>query len=173
MRFGTVRGLEFVGEANSVAVSRRTTSCLRLFALGVCATLGCAAKSKFEFDKMDLIPAEEGLTEFPLGESKIPIPLAEQFRRSASHSNRLQFDFKLYALVSPKEQSQFEDAWSRHEGVIRDRVIGICREATAEELQEPELATLKARLTDALASQLGEKRLRQLLITDVVSQELL
>ena len=37
---------------------------------------------------------------------------------------------------------------------------------------EPELATLKARLTDVLATQLGEKRLRQILITDIVSQEL-
>jgi flagellar basal body-associated protein FliL len=144
-----------------------------IVAVGCCAWWGCNSKSAFEFDQLDVAPAEEELTEFPLGEYKIPIPLADDQNQAAIvRRNRLELDFQLYALVSPKEESQFEDAWTRHEGVIRDQVISICRRATAEELQEPELVTLKARLTDVLASQLGEKRLRQLLITDVVSQEL-
>jgi hypothetical protein len=138
-----------------------------------CTVSGCGSKSKFQFDQMDLLPAEEELTEFPLGEYKIPIPVADDQNQAKSpRRNRFQFDFALYAVVSPKEQSQIEDVWGRHEGTIRDQVINICRSASLAELQEPELATLKARLTDVLAAQLGEKRLRQLLITDVVSQEL-
>ncbi len=138
-----------------------------------CALCGCSSKPKFAFDQMDLLPAEEELTEFSLGEYKIPIPLADDVNADkVSRHNRVQFDFDLYALVSPKEESQFKDAWDRHEGVIRDRVINICRSASVDELQEPELATLKARLTDVMAAELGEKRLRQLLITDVASQEL-
>jgi hypothetical protein len=39
-------------------------------------------------------------------------------------------------------------------------------------LQEPEFATLKARLTDVLAAKLGEKPLRQLVFNAVVSQPL-
>ncbi len=148
--------------------------CCRCLVVGLLATAyGCSAKPKFEFDRLDLRPAEEELNEFPLGEYKIPVPLANDLRESRfGGCNRLQFDFELYALVSPKEQSQFEDAWERHEGAIRDRVIDICRRATADELMEPELATLKARLTDALGAELGERRLRQLLITGVTSQEL-
>jgi hypothetical protein len=143
-------------------------------AAAICsAVLGCGSKAKFAFDQMDLLPAEEELTEFPLGEYKIPIPLADDMTaEKVSRHNRIQFDFILNALVSPKEETQFKDAWGRHEGVIRDRVINICRCASVDELQEPELATLKARLTDVMAAELGEKRLRQLLITDVVSQEL-
>lgn len=142
-------------------------------ALSLLTASGCSSKSKFEFDVMDILPAEEELNEFPLGEYKVPVPLVDSPGQSRfGGCNRLQFDFELFALVSPKEQSQFNDAWSRHEGVIRDRVIAICRRATAEELMEPELSTLKARLSDALASQLGERRLRQLLINNVVSQEL-
>lgn len=144
-----------------------------MLALGLVAAAGCGSKSKFKFDSMDVLPAEEELNEFPLGEYKVPVPLADTPGHSRfGGSNRLQFDFELFALISPKEQSQFKDAWSRHEGVIRDRVIDICRRASAEELMEPELSTLKARLSDALASQLGERRLRQLLINNVVSQEL-
>jgi flagellar basal body-associated protein FliL len=75
-------------------------------------------------------------------------------------------------LVSPKEKSQIEDAWERHEGQIRDQVINVCRSATLDELQEPEFATIKARLTDVLAAKLGEKPLRQLVFNGVVSQPL-
>ncbi len=143
-------------------------------AAAICGEIsGCSSKPKFAFDQMDLLPAEEELTEFSLGEYKIPIPLADDVNADkVSRHNRIQFEFNLYALVSPKEESQFKDAWDRHEGVIRDQVINICRSASVDELQEPELATLKARLTDVMAAELSEKRLRQLLITDVVSQEL-
>ena len=134
---------------------------------------GCSSKSKFKFDQMDVAPAVEELAEFSLGEYKIPIPVAVDDGAEAQvRRNRMQFDFQLYAVVNPKEQTQLADAWERHEGVIRDKVINICRSASIDELQEPELATLKARLTDVLASQLGENRLRQLLITDVVSRQL-
>lgn len=142
-------------------------------AVGCCALWGCQSKSAFEFDQMDMLLGEEDLAEFPLGEYRIPIPLVDN--RAAGpvvRTNRLELDFHLYALVSPKEEAEMEEAWNRHEGVIRDQVISICRRATVEELQEPELVTLKARLTDVLAAQLGEKRLRQLLIADVVSQQL-
>lgn len=144
-----------------------------LLALPLLSGCGGPAKSKFEFDCLDVVPAEDELNEFPLGEYKVPVPLMDHPGPSRfGGCNRLQFDFELYALVSPKEEAQFEDAWNRHEGVIRNRVIEICRRATADELMEPELSTLKARLSDALALQLGEKRLRQLLINNVVSQEL-
>jgi hypothetical protein len=141
--------------------------------MATCCAAGCSSKSKFKFDQMDVAPAVEELAEFSLGQYKIPIPVSVDDGAEAQvRRNRLQFDFQLFALVTPKEEPQLADAWERHQGVIRDNVINICRNASVDELQEPELATLKARLTDVLASQLGEKRLRQLLITDIVSTRL-
>ncbi|MEX2307640.1 MAG: flagellar basal body-associated FliL family protein [Pirellulales bacterium] len=134
---------------------------------------GCGSRSAFEFDALDMAPSQEELTEFSLGEYKIPIPIGEdRGRNKLAYRHRVQFDFELHALVSPTEMSHVADAWGRHEGKIRDQVIRVCRNATVDELQEPELATLKARLMDALASQIGEKEVQQLLISDVVSQEL-
>jgi Flagellar basal body-associated protein FliL len=145
--------------------------CLAGAAIGAA---GCGAKSKFKFDELDVAQTVEELAEFSLGDYKIPIPVAVDDGAEAQvRRNCLQFEFQLYALVAPKEEYQLAEAWERHQGVIRDKVIIICRSATVDDLQEPELATLKARLTDVLAAQLGEKRFRQLLITDVVSQPLM
>ena len=138
-----------------------------------CGASGCGSRCAFEFDALDLAPPQEELTELSLGEYRIPIPVADQRGPSQlSYRHRFQFDFALHALVSPAEKSQVADAWARHEGQIRDKVIRVCRNATIDELQEPELATLKARLIDALASQMGESEVRRLLLTEVVSQEL-
>lgn len=141
--------------------------------LVVGAAAGCGSKPNFEFDRVGLIPIEENLSEFTLGEFKIPIPVSDE--RNPIHlvrHNRFQFDFQLHALVSPGDKAQLAEAWKRHEGMLRNQVISICRSASVRDFMEPDLATLKARLTNVLAARLGEKRVRQLLITDVVSQEL-
>ena len=138
-----------------------------------CAAGGCKSKAPFQLDGIDVLPPVEELKEFSLGEYQIPISIVDDRNQAKlSRHNRFQFDFTLYALVSPKEKSQIEDAWERHEGQIRDQVINVCSSATLDELQEPEFATIKARLTDVLAAKLGEKPLRQLVFNAVVSQPL-
>ena len=47
---------------------------LRNSGLLLCLVCGCSSKPAFEFDKLDLVPVEEGLTEFSLGKYTIPIP---------------------------------------------------------------------------------------------------
>ena len=138
-----------------------------------CAASGCKSKAPFQLDGIDVLPPVEELKEFSLGQYQIPISIVDDRNQAKlTRHNRFQFDFTLYALVTPKEQSQIEDAWERHEGQIRDQVINVCRSATLDELQEPEFATIKARLTDVLAAKLGEKPLRQLVFNAVVSQPL-
>src|SRR3954451_9046059 len=156
-------------------MSGRNWQVLLLFATGVlrCAGGGCNSKATFQLDGVDVPPPVEELKEFPLGEYQIPISVVDDRNQAKlTRHNRFQFNFSLYALVSPREKSQIEDAWGRYEGQIRDQVISICRSATLDELQEPELATLKARLTDVLAAKFGEKPLRQLVLNAVVSQSL-
>lgn len=138
-----------------------------------CVAGGCKSRPPFQLDGIDVLPPVEELKEFSLGQYQIPIPVVDDRNQAKStRHNGFQFDFTLYALVSPKEKSQIEDAWERHEGQIRDQIITVCRSATLEELQEPAFATLKARLTDVLAAKLGEKPLRQLVFNGVVSQPL-
>jgi|tagenome__1003787_1003787.scaffolds.fasta_scaffold20339056_2 hypothetical protein len=139
-----------------------------------CALVGCQSKSSFKFDLMDQLPPEETLNEFPLGDYKIPISVVieDRAQNKLTRRNRLELDFKLFALVSPKEKPQIEEAWGHHEGQIRDDVMNVCRCASIDELQEPELTTLKARLADVLTAKLGEKPLRALVINQIVTQQL-
>jgi hypothetical protein len=138
----------------------------------VCSLFGCGSALTFEFDTLDSLPPEDELTELSLGKFRIPIPVAEQRQSQFAYRHRMLFDFELHALVTPAEKSRVADTLSQHEGKIRDYVIRVCRNATAEELQEPDLNTIKARLINGLAAQIGEKQLRHLLITGIVSQQL-
>jgi hypothetical protein len=134
---------------------------------------GCGPHETFEYDSLDLDPPQEELTEFSLGTYSIPIPIAEERgAKVARHRTRFQLDFELHALVEPAKKSSIADSWAKHEGKIRDHVIRVCRNASVEDLRDPELSTLKARLMDALAAQMDKLDVRQLLMTDVVSQPL-
>jgi flagellar basal body-associated protein FliL len=140
----------------------------------IAALVGCSSKSLYEFDQMDLTSAEEELTEFSLGHYAIPIPIIGSEGPSAGvRHNRLEFAFDLHALVPHEEEAHMAELWGQHEGKVRDRVLRICRGASAEELEEqPELATLKSHLTDAVQDELGSKTIRRLLITEVNHREL-
>lgn len=152
----------------------RGMRCAAMWALGSGALclVGCAKPPTFEFDELDVSRAHL-LNEFPLGKYEIPVPIASDRTNDQSpRRNRLRFDFELHALVPPEQASIMAGNWARHEGTIRDRVIRVCRNASLAELQEPELATLKARLMDALQAQLGEREVRRLLMTEVITREL-
>jgi len=139
----------------------------------LCATTGCGENEDFEFDELDLTPAQDELVEFPLGKYIVPIPLVQSTALDEGvKRNRVEFAFSLYALVSPDCKKRLASQWKRHEGTVRDRVIMVCRNATAEDLQESELAKLKSHLTDAVHVELGSQCVRRLLISDVIVRKL-
>jgi hypothetical protein len=84
-------------------MNHRIHTLLANFAAGllVVAASGCGPKEDFEFDKLDLTPAQDELIEFSLGKYVIPVPL---LRSSGSDDgvkrNRVEFSFALHALVT-------------------------------------------------------------------------
>jgi hypothetical protein len=152
----------------------RKTAQLILTGVLIAVTAGCGSlPPTFAFDELDVASAEEELSEISLGEYRIPIPVVEyQADNQPIHRTRFHLDFELFALASPKRDGQIKAAWQRHRGKIRDRVIRVCRSVPLDELRESELGTLKARLMDALCQQLGEKQVRQLLISEITSQDI-
>jgi flagellar basal body-associated protein FliL len=161
-----------------VAAKRGMSQILKLLLVAfiaalLCAAPGCGAKEDFEFDELDLTPAHDEMIEFPLGKYIIPIPLIQSATlEEGVKRNRVEFAFSLYAVVSPECKKRLSSQWKRHEGKLRDRIILVCRRATAEELQESELATLKSHLTDAVHAELGTRCIRRLLISEVLTRKL-
>lgn len=146
-----------------------TALALAMFA----ACAGCGGQDEFAFDELDLTPAQDELIEFSLGKYSVPIPLLHETTMDEGlKRNRVEFSFALYALVTADCKSRLAHQWKRYEGKVRDRIILVCRNATAEELREPELATLKTHLTDAVHSELGSLCIRRLLVSDVVTRKL-
>jgi Flagellar basal body-associated protein FliL len=157
----------------SVLRSKWGTFGIAAIALVGLATSGCKPRTAYEFDALDLTPAQDELSEFSLGHYCIPIPIASTEGSNDSESrNRMQLTFDLYALVTPSFESEIHESWERHEGNVRDSVIRVCRNASPEELQEPELATLKSHLIDVIQDQLGPKSIHRLLISEVATKEL-
>jgi flagellar basal body-associated protein FliL len=143
-------------------------TCAILFALS-----GCGSRTAFEFDALDSTPAQDEMAEVSLGHYAIPIPIAKQEEVVEGESrNRLVFAFDLFALVSPNEVAALNESRQRHEGNVRDCIIRICRNASVEELQEPDLSTLKSHLTDAVQEELGVKSIHRLLVSEVSSKEI-
>jgi flagellar basal body-associated protein FliL len=141
--------------------------------LGAAGMLGCSSPASYEFDALDYSPNQDELSEFSLGHYAIPIPVNRVFGDDRKASlMQIEFAFDLYALVSPEFAPQIDDLWQRHEGKVRDRVIRICRNATWEDLQDPELATLKSRLVDAVQDQLGPRAVRRLIVSEIKRTEI-
>ncbi|MCI0492767.1 MAG: flagellar basal body-associated FliL family protein [Planctomycetes bacterium] len=160
-----------VGKLRGLAMWSR----LGLLCLGavLLAVGGCSGPAPFDFDALGLVTSREDLTEFSLGRYAIPIPIVvDSNSEQPKRSNRFQFDFELHALVEPGRESQIAEVWERHEGELRDQVIRVCRKASVAELQDPELGALKSHLADLVQAQLGEVEVKQVLITEVMSQEL-
>lgn len=139
---------------------------------GLCAT-GCGDPLPFDYQALGLAPTQESLVELSLGKFSVPIPvMIDASAPTARRSNRIQLDFELHVLVPPHQESRVSDTWEGHQGAIRDEVMLTCRSASIDDLQEPELGTLKSHLVDVLQDHLGKKEIRQVVITDFVSQEM-
>lgn len=152
-----------------VAFHRAWTFCL------VClVVVGCGAQPTYEFDELDLTPAQDELAEVSLGHYVIPIPYRPSLPAEGSGlpRNRIELSFDLHVLVTRGYESQVADMWQRHEGKIRDAVIRVCRNASPDDLHEPELATLKSHLTDVVQAQLGAKSIRRLVVTEIKTQQI-
>jgi hypothetical protein len=138
----------------------------------ILALTGCGGRPAYEFDDLDLTPAQDELTEFSLGHYEVPVPIERGFGPGTVSRNRIELSFDLHALVNRDYESQLADLWKRHEGKIRDAIIRVCRNASLDDLQEPELATLKSHLSDAVQAQIGPRGIRRLMMTEIRTREI-
>jgi hypothetical protein len=65
-----------------------------------------------------------------------------------------------------------EPAAERHRGALNDAVLTTVRTSTVEELSDPRLAAVKARLSEITRPMLGEDMVRQLVLNRVDAEQM-
>lgn len=117
-----------------------------------------------------LRPRSENLIEVPLGAFRVPLAPRSPWQSQAEHAERngLLLRFELHALVPSGRKSAVLRRAETHEVRVRNEVINACRSASLDELSDPSLGALKARLTQAVAKHFGPKHVRRVVISHIL-----
>jgi hypothetical protein len=146
-----------------------------LILLALLATIGCSKSDgpklvdfleEIEFD----VPLETaayvslGKFDIPIAATQKPTDAAPEIAPDEAFWIRLQFE--LQAETDPEHQATVAAEAEAHKGAMSDAVISIVRTSSVDELADPRLSAVKARLTDVARPMLGEERVRQLVFNE-------
>jgi len=106
-----------------------------------------------------------------LGKFDIPIAATQQPTDAAPDSAPdeafwMRLQFELTAETDPDNEAAVAAEAEAHRGAMSDAVISIVRTSSVDELADPRLSAVKARLTDVARPMLGEERVRQLVFNE-------
>lgn len=139
------------------------------------AALGCSKAEgpklvdyleEIEFD----VPLETasyvslGKFDIPIAATQKPTDAAPEIAPDEAFWIRLQFE--LQAETDPENEAAVAAEAEAHRGAMSDAVISIVRTSSVDELADPRLSAVKARLTDFARPMLGEGRVRQLVLNE-------
>lgn len=78
----------------------------------------------------------------------------------------MRLQFELMAETSPQYEAAVAKAAEEHAGALNDAVLTIVRTSTVEELADPRLSAVHARISEVVQPLLGDGRVRQLVFND-------
>jgi hypothetical protein len=150
-------------------------SSLLLSAIALSAALGCSKSEgpklvdyleEIEFD----VPLEKvayvslGKFDIPIAATQKPTDASPEIAPDEAFWMRLQFE--LQAETDPDNEAAVAAEAEAHRGAMSDAVISIVRTSSVDELADPRLSAVKARLSDVARPMLGEERVRQLVLNE-------
>jgi hypothetical protein len=124
---------------------------------------------ELEFD----VPLDTA-TYVPLGRFDIPIAASHTPANGSKYVAQvaeqglvwMRLQFELTAETTPAEEKAVLAAAEERRGALNDLVLTIVRTSSVDELADPRLATVNARISEALRPIFGEGRVRQLVFND-------
>ena len=150
-----------------------------LVGLGLCAIAvslaGCGGEAEAKLDdyllELEFETPLESTSELEIGTYLTTVAARQQTVSGAETEPQwMQIRFKMYAVVDPGNVSVVESEIARHQGLLDDTIMLVCRNASVDELADNRWAILKSRIIDNIRPILGEDRLRQLLIVDNICE---
>jgi hypothetical protein len=147
---------------------------LGLLALPGCRVVDRSPRLADYLDELEFDVPLESASYVSLGKYDIPIAAT---RRSEAEQSKLgeppgeavmmRLQFELTAETAPPYEEKVEEAAERHRGSLNDAVLTTVRTSTVEELSDPRLAAVKARLSEITRPMLGEDVVRQLVLNRI------
>jgi hypothetical protein len=144
----------------------------------IVALLGCdGVKSGRLIDYLDELEFDvplETATYVSLGRFDIPIATSKDSTRESKFVQQIddrgmvwmRLQFELTAETTPQQEQAVLEAAQKHRGMLNDAVLTIVRTSTIDELSDPRLAAVHARISEVARPLLGESLVRQLVFND-------
>jgi hypothetical protein len=156
-----------------------------LLALGVLGLPGCRVVDRSPrladyLDELEFDVPLESASYVTLGKYDIPIAATRRTEAEAARGAEplpaeavmMRLQFELTAETAPPYEKKVAEAAERHRGALNDAVLTTVRTSTVEELSDPRLAAVKARLSEITRPMLGEDMVRQLVLNRVDAEQM-
>jgi hypothetical protein len=83
----------------------------------------------------------------------------------------MRLQFELTAETTPAQEKELLEVAEKHRGALSDAVLTVVRTSTVDELADPHLSAINAKLTDIVRPILGEELVRQFVLNDPATVE--
>jgi hypothetical protein len=83
----------------------------------------------------------------------------------------MRLQFELTAETTPTQEKELLELVEKHRGALSDAVLTVVRTSTVDELADPRLTAINAKLTDIARPILGEDLVRQFVLNDPATVE--
>jgi hypothetical protein len=167
--------------------NRRPDRWTRLpLALVACAAMlgaGCAEEESARLvdflDELEFDVPLETATYVSLGRYDIPISASGGAGSASTFVTKfaeqglvwMRLQFELTAETTPAQEKELLKLVEKHRGALSDSVLTVVRTSTVDELSDPRLMAINAKLTDMARPILGEELVRQLVLNDPATVE--
>lgn len=107
-----------------------------------------------------------------MGEFDVPLTLKSAVSKQTKKPVRMRLRFSLTAEAAPKSEAAVLGAYDRSRGAVNDAILTIIRNSSADDLADPRLAAIKARMVESVRPLLGSDGVRQLVLNDIATESL-
>jgi flagellar basal body-associated protein FliL len=102
------------------------------------------------------------------------VEIGDNFRctnSKAAANSVIHINLKLVALVASRDKIAFSEQVKLHEGRIRQAIIEVARSSSLENLNDPNLSTIKRLIKEKINKVLGKSYILEVVISDFTTME--
>ena len=103
--------------------------------------------------------------------AEVPIGNGFGCTNNKAAASAIHIDFKLVALVTPSQRVKFDLSIKEHEARIRQAVIKVARSSSLEDLNDPNLGTMKRLIREEINKILHKSYVLEVVISEFTTME--